>query len=165
MEFDGVRIEVPANAPLIMLRERQQPGRLLPIYIGGPEAQAIAYAHEGRTPPRPFTHDLMCTVIERLDAALTRVVITELRDTTFYAELVLRRGTESLVVSSRPSDAVALAVRVGAPIFCSEELLDEAGQDAPVDEAEGVEIEGEAEELVDEFREFLDHISPDDFAG
>ncbi|MGD9795334.1 MAG: bifunctional nuclease family protein [Acidimicrobiia bacterium] len=159
MELDGIRVEMPANAPLILLREKQDAGRLLPIYIGGPEAQSIAYAMEGRTPPRPLTHDLFRDVLASLGATLVRVVVTSLADRTFFAELVLEQGGSTRTVSARPSDAVALAVRTGSPIFCEAEVLDSAGQAPPATAPE------ESEELVDEFREFLDHINPEDFAG
>ena len=159
MELEGIRVEMPANAPLILLREHIEGGRVLPIYIGGPEAQSIAYALENRVPPRPLTHDLLRDVVASLGATVERIVITELREKTFYAELHLLAAGAAVVVSSRPSDAVAIAVRSGAPIFCAESVLDEAGQ-APAPAATE-----ESEELVDEFREFLDHINPEDFAG
>lgn len=161
MELVGIRVEQAAGTPLMLLRETTGPGRLLPIYIGGPEAAAIAYALEGVVTPRPMTHDLLKTVVEGLGATLERVVITELREHTFFAELELRQGEHLHRISSRPSDAVALAVRTGAPIFASTEVLDEAGQLPAPEETEG---EGE-EELVDEFREFIENVSPEDFAS
>jgi uncharacterized protein len=158
MELEGIRVEMPAHNPIVLLKERSGKGRLLPIYIGGPEAQSIAYAMEGRVPPRPLTHDLFREVLSTLGATLVRVVITALEEQTFFAELVLEHGGSSLTISARPSDAVALAVRTGSPIFCSTEVLDAAGQEPPAQEAE-------SDELVDEFRSFLDHINPEDFAG
>jgi bifunctional DNase/RNase len=156
MELLGVRVEMPANAPLILLQERSGARRMLPIFIGGPEAQSIMYALEGRVPPRPLTHDLLRDVIRILGAELTGVVITKLESETFYAELILVRAGEELRISARPSDAVALVVRSpGCPIWCEEPVLEQAGQ-TPQDDPE---------ELVDEFREFLDHINPDDFAS
>jgi bifunctional DNase/RNase len=162
MDVVGVRLEVPANTPVMMLREQQAPGRLLPIYIGGPEASAIHFALEGLVPPRPLTHDLMVTVLDALGASLQRVVISEMREHTFYAELHLQQHGDSLVVSARPSDAVALAVRLQTPIFASEAVLDEAGQMPTADQAdEG----GDADEILDEFRDFIEHVNPEDFAG
>jgi bifunctional DNase/RNase len=158
MELLGVRVELPANTPVVMLREEGTRGRVLPILIGGPEAAAIHSAMEGITPPRPLTHDLAVTLLTTLGATLERVVITEVRDHTFYAELHLRTATGQSVVSSRPSDGIALAVRTSAGIFAEESLLDEAAVEAP--EAGGEE---EEEAILDEFRDFLDDITPDDF--
>ena len=161
MELLGVRVELPANTPVVMLREEGEHPRVLPILIGGAEASAIHTALEGITPPRPLTHDLTVTVFQALGATLERVVITEVRDHTFYAELHLRTATGQTVVSSRPSDAIALAVRTDAPIFAEEGLLDEAGVAAP----EVAEDGSDEEAILDEFRDFLDDITPDDFAG
>ena len=157
MELVGVRVEVPANTPVVLLREQTGTQRILPILIGSPEASSIHAALEGITPPRPLTHDLFVDVLGRLGAALESVVVTEIRDHVFFAELHLRTGTGELVVSSRPSDALALAARTKAPIFATEQLLAEAGQEpaaaAPTEE----------EQIIDEFRDFLDDISPEDF--
>jgi bifunctional DNase/RNase len=155
MELIGVRVEVPANTPVVVLREQSGQQRLLPIVIGSPEASSIHAAIEGIEPPRPLTHDLMVDVVEALQASVVQVVITEMRDHIFYAELHLRdaAGT-SHQVSSRPSDGLALAARTGCPIFATEELLAEAGQVPPADEDEAI---------IDEFRDFLDDLNPDDF--
>lgn len=161
MELLGVRVELPANTPVVMLREHEtERPRVLPILIGGPEASAIHSAMEGIVPPRPLTHDLLVTVMLALGATLERVVITEVREHTFFAELHLRTAAGEIVVSSRPSDAIALAVRTTAPIFAEEALLDEAAVEAP-EEAQ----EGDEEAILDEFRDFLDDVSPDDFAS
>jgi bifunctional DNase/RNase len=117
---------------------------------------------EGIVPPRPLTHDLAVTVFQSLGATLERVVITEVKDHTFFAELHFRTPTGQTVVSSRPSDAIALAVRTTTPIFAEEALLDEAAVEAPEPE---LEEEADEEAILDEFRDFLDDISPDDFAG
>ena len=160
MELVGVRLELPANAPIVLLRESSGARRVLPIYIGGPEAAAIAYALENVQVPRPLTHDLLRNVLDELGAQARRVVVTELRDHTFSAEIELVVGKSTHRVSSRPSDAIALAVRTGTPIFAEEQVLDEAGQTA----AEvSDDPEEESEELVDEFREFIEHVSPEDF--
>lgn len=154
-----MRVEIPANTPMVLLQETAGDQRLLPILIGGAEASAIHYALEGVQPPRPLTHDLFVTVLQTLDAQLDRVLVTEVRDHTFYAELHLTTPAGPKVVSSRPSDAIALAVRCGAPLFASEELLDEVGQlPAP-------EPEDEAEEIIDEFKDFIEHVNPEDFGS
>lgn len=159
MELVGVRVEVPANTPMVLLQEQSGDQRLLPIYIGSGEATAIHYAIEGVDPPRPLTHDLFVTVLDELGSQLERVVITEVRDHTYYAELHLVTGEENRTVSARPSDAIALAVRTGTTLYASEELLDEVGQVPEVDE------EPEADEIIDEFKDFIENVSPDDFAS
>ncbi len=159
MELVGVRVEIPANTPMVLLQEQSGDQRLLPIYIGSPEATAIHYAIEGVNPPRPLTHDLFATVIGRLGAELDRIVVTEVRDHTYYAELHITTGDGNQTVSARPSDAIALAVRTGTPIYASDDLLDEVGQ---VPEADP---EPEAEEIIDEFKDFIENVSPDDFAS
>ena len=157
----GVRLEVPANTPVLMLREQAEPHRVLPIYIGTPEASAIHFALEGVIPPRPLTHDLLIDVLNELDASLDKVVITEVRDHTFFAELHLRRGDMDLTVSCRPSDAVALAVRAQAPIFAAPEVLDDAAH-VP-EEPEASDEDADADEILDEFRSFIDQVNPEDF--
>ena len=152
----GVRVEVPTNQPIVLLRE-EDGERHLPIFIGPPEATAIVYALQGMETPRPMTHDLFTTVLDDLGAELERVVITELQEGTFFAELELKRNGNAFTISARPSDAIALAVRQveSVPIFAEESVLDEAG----------VEFEAEDEESqVEEFREFLDTVTPEDFA-
>jgi len=159
LELLGVRVEVPANTPMVLLRESEGRQRLLPIYIGSPEASAIHYALEGVVPPRPLTHDLLLVVLEQLDASLTKVVVTEIRERTYYAELHLATPTGDKVISARPSDAIALAVRCSAPLFASEDLLDEVGQEP------AVEAEDDAAEIIDEFKDFIENVSPEDFAS
>src|SRR4051812_27525355 len=158
MDLLGVRLELPANTPVVLLRE-QTGDRVLPIYIGPEEAKAIAVALEGMAMPRPMTHDLLRDVLTSLGATLARVTVTELRDRTFYAELELRIDGRTVRVSSRPSDAIALAVRVDAPIYAAEDVLDEAAA-PPVEPEEDPE---EQEQIVDEFREFIDQVNPEDF--
>ena len=157
MDLLGVRVEMPANAPMVLLRERSG-GRTVPIFIGAPEATAIAMALDGVETPRPMTHDLMRDVFDSLAVDVARVVVTDLQDKTFYAELHLISGGEQCVVSCRPSDAIALAVRTGTPIFAAEAVIDEVGF------VEGEHDEDDQpEEVVEEFKEFLDTISPEDF--
>ena len=161
MELLGVRLELPANAPVVLLREQVGEQRVLPIYIGPEEAKAIALALEGVVPPRPLTHDLLRDVLGALEVTLQRVSVTSLEDRTFFAELELRVDGRTVRVSARPSDAIALAVRVEAPIYAAEEVLDEAA--AP--QEEDGEGEQEQEEIVEEFREFIDQVNPEDFAS
>jgi bifunctional DNase/RNase len=159
MELVGVRVEVPANTPVVVLREQTGVHRLLPILIGTPEAASIHAALEGIEPPRPLTHDLAVILLETLGATLTSIVVTEIRDHVFYAELNLDVAGSKKVISSRPSDAIALAVRTGCLIFASESLLDEAGQSPALEPAD------EEEAIIDEFRDFLDDLNPEDFRG
>jgi uncharacterized protein len=161
MHLSAVRVELPSNNPLLLLQETTGERRTLPIYIGPAEAQAIAFAQQGVETPRPMTHDLMRDLLEELGAAVECIVITELRDRTFFAEIRLIAAGQRHSVSSRPSDAVALAVRVDAVIYAEEELLDAEGVILPTDDDE--EEEAEADELVSEFRDFIEGISPEDF--
>lgn len=149
MEVVGVRVEMPSNQPIVLLKETGGE-RYLPIWIGAVEATAIAFAQQGVVPARPLTHDLMKDVVEALGVQLNAVNVTALRDGIFFADLVFSNGTE---VSARPSDSIALALRAGADIYASEDVLDEAG----------VPIPDEQEDEVEKFREFLDTISPEDF--
>jgi uncharacterized protein len=158
MELVGVRVELPSNAPIVLLRETQGQRRLLPIFIGGPEATAIAYALENVVPPRPQTHDLMKNLLDELGARIQKISVTELVDHTFYAEIELVLNGQTHRISSRPSDAIALAVRVGTPIFAAEDVLDEAGHTAAEDSEE-------PEDVVAEFREFIEKVNPEDFAS
>jgi uncharacterized protein len=145
----GVRVELPGNQPILLLKETQGE-RYLPIWIGAVEATAIAFAQQGVVPPRPLTHDLLKDVLDSTGNGLSEVHITEVKDNIFFATLVLESGVE---VSARPSDSIALALRTGSRILCAEEVLDEAGLDAPA----------EQEDEVEKFREFLDQVSPEDF--
>ncbi len=148
-------MELPSNTPIVLLRE-QGGERFLPIWIGPVEAMAISSAIDGIVPPRPQTHDLLTSVIQSLGATITRVVVTELRDNVFFADLVLEVGGNEVVVSSRPSDAVALAVRTGAPVYARTEVLEEAG----------IEIREEEEEAeIERFREMLEDLTVEDFLG
>jgi hypothetical protein len=162
MELVGVRVELPSNSPILLLREVGGEGRMLPIFIGGPEATAIAFALDGIEPPRPMTHDLFATVLGELGARLDRITVTELRDNTFFAELHLIGDGHDRTVSARPSDAVALAVRAGSDIFADEQVLAEAGY---LPDDEGDDDEPDAEEMVEEFREFINRVNPEDFAS
>jgi bifunctional DNase/RNase len=150
----GVRVELPTQAPIVLLKEREGE-RYLPIWIGAVEATAIALALQGNPTPRPMTHDLLKNLLEEVQVRVDRIVITELRDGTYYATIHMSRNGSSYEVSSRPSDAIALAVRVGVPIFANEDVLSEASI---------LIKDGEDEEQeVEKFREFLDQVTPEDF--
>ena len=145
----GVRVELPSNQPIVLLKEAAG-DRYLPIWIGAVEATAIAFAQQGIVPARPLTHDLLKDVLEALGAELEAVLITDLRDGVYYADLRFQDGT---TVSARPSDAIALAIRASTVIYAEESVLDTAG----------ISIADEQETEVERFREFLDQISPEDF--
>jgi uncharacterized protein len=149
LDVVGVRVEMPSNQPIVLLRETGGE-RYLPIWIGAVEATAIAFAQQGVVPPRPLTHDLLKNLLEATEQELVEVRITEVREGVFYAELVLSGGAE---VSARPSDSIALALRTGSRIVCAEGVLDEAG----------ILVPDEQEEEVEKFREFLDQVTPEDF--
>ncbi|MEA2828126.1 MAG: uncharacterized protein QOG43_2565 [Actinomycetota bacterium] len=159
MHLVGVRVEMPTNSPIVLLREADGEHRVLPIFIGAVEATAIAFALQGVETPRPMTHDLMRDLLVSLGIGVERVVITELRDRTFYAEIELTgSGTgNGTKVSSRPSDAIALAARLGTPIFAQESVLEEAGVTVSDDDEQEIEVE--------KFREFLEGVNPEDFAS
>ena len=160
MELLGVRLELPANAPVVLLREQGGGRRVLPIYIGQEEAKAIALALDGVTTPRPMTHDLMRDLLVSLGASVQRIVLTELRESTFFAEVELSLAGQLHRVSARPSDAIALAVRVEAAIFASDEVLNEGAATT----ADGGQPE-EQDQIVDEFRQFIEQVNPEDFSS
>jgi len=151
VEVMGVRVEMPSNQPIVLLKELDGL-RYLPIWLGAVEATAIAFAQQGVKPPRPLTHDLFKEVLSELGAKLNTVYLTELKDGVCYAQLNFEDGP---TISARPSDAIALALRTGSPILASEQLLSEAG----------IEIPDQAEDEVERFKEFLDQIKPEDFLG
>ena len=157
MEVVGVRIEMPSNQPIVLLKESQGT-RFLPIWVGAGEATAIAFAQQGVTPVRPLTHDLMRDLLESLDVTLTAVHLTDLKDGVFYATLNIRdEASKELSISARPSDAIALALRTQSTILATTELMDEAGIEIP-------SPNGEENQEVERFREFLEQINPEDFA-
>ena len=154
MELVGVRLELPTNTPILLLRETGG-SRYLPIWIGTNEATAIALALEGVEPQRPLTHDLLKVITESLGAVVSHVVVTELTEGTFFADLVMTRNGEEVHVSSRPSDAIALAARTESPVFAARSVLDEVGVEIHDSDEEEAEIE--------KFREFLEEVTPEDF--
>jgi uncharacterized protein len=163
MELVGVRVELPANQPIVLLKERDG-SRYLPIWIGAVEATAIAFALQGVETPRPLTHDLFVDVLQAMGVELAAVHVTDLRDGTFFAELQLIQGDKVFTVSARPSDAIALASRLEeVPILGAEAVLEEAGLE--IDTDEDGEESVDAEEEVRQFRAFLEGVDPEDFAG
>jgi len=160
----AVRVDLQSNTPVLLLQETTGEGRTLPIFIGNPEATAIAYALQGVTMPRPLTHDLIGDLLGALEISVERVIITELRASTYFAELHLRRGDERTVVSSRPSDAVAVAVRTETPLFVQDELMEAEGIILAIESDEDDDDES-VNELAEQFREFLDTVRPEDFSG
>jgi len=148
----GVRVELPSNQPIVLLKETTGE-RYLPIWIGAVEATAIAFALQGIETPRPMTHDLLRDILTETHVQVERILVSELKDRTFFATIQMHRDGRSSEVSSRPSDAIALAVRINAPIFAAEEVLDQAG----------IELKDDEETEVEKFREFLDQVSPEDF--
>jgi uncharacterized protein len=154
----GLNLEADTGSPLVLLREQEAPHRVLPIFIGGREALAIALALSGEPPPRPLTHDLLAALIEGLDARVEHVEVTEVRDGVFVAQLAVQGPRGGVSLDSRPSDAIALALRADAPLYASDEVLDHAGA------LMSTEVEERAiDEDVDRFRTFLDEIDPADF--
>lgn len=160
VQLAAVRVDLQSNTPVVLLQEAQGTKRTLPIFIGPPEATAIALAIQGVPTKRPMTHDLMRDLLEALGASLVQVVITELVETTYHAELRLDAAGRQLVVQSRPSDAIALAARTGTPLYVADDLLDAEGIVlAPDDETSN------PDELLGEFQRFLDQVKPEDFSS
>lgn len=164
VRLTAVRVDLQSSNPVVLLEETEGAHRSLPIFVGAPEATAIAFALQGVELPRPMTHDLMTDMLESLGTRLERVVVTKLVESTFFAELQLRTGEQSRVISCRPSDAIALALRTHSPLYVADDLMDAEGlliqpDDDDVDEDES------PEEIVGEFREFLDSVRPEDFSG
>ena len=170
MEVVGVRIEMPSNQPIVLLKEVDG-SRFLPIWVGAVEATAIAFAQQGMVAQRPLTHDLIADILEAADLTMTAVQVVQLKDGIFYAEIQVRTENGTVLkISARPSDAIAIALRTKSNILADSDLLDEVGIDIPerllADGEDGqatgsVSSDGELER----FREFLDQINPEDFAG
>ncbi len=152
MNIVGVRVELPTNQPIVLLQENEG-DRFLPIWIGAFEATAIAFAVQGVETARPMTHDLFKNVLDDLDVGVERVLINDLVDGTFFAEITMIADGGKHVISARPSDAIALAVRMDVPIYANEGVLDEAS----------IVMETADEDEIQRFRDFLDHVEPQDF--
>jgi len=163
VEVVGVRIEMPSNQPIVLLKELGG-SRFLPIWVGAVEATAIAFAQQGLEAQRPLTHDLIRDLLDRLDTTLTSVHITEIKDGVFYAELLMRNAAGAIeALSVRPSDAIAVALRTKSNIMVNSQMLDEIGIDIPEQSSDDVSASGDQE--LEAFREFLDGINPEDFVG
>jgi uncharacterized protein len=158
MVIYGVSFDMVGKQPIVLLKTVES-NKFLPIWIGHPEAAAILMKLQGATTPRPMTHDLIVDILGELEAKCTQVSVTELRDNTFFATITLQGADgKDIEIDSRPSDALALAVRSGAPIFAAEEVIAESAIEFEHD------VE-DTEEVVDRFKDFLDQVSPEDFAG
>src|SRR2546430_5114488 len=152
MHLVGVRVELPTNNPIVLLREADGQHRVLPIFIGAVEATAIAFALQGVVTQRPMTHDLLGNLLSELGVQVGRIVVTELREGTFYAAIEMAANGSQYAVSSRPADAIALAARLGTPIFADEVVLEEAAV---------LVSEEEDDDEVEAFREFLEQVNPE----
>src|ERR671917_2708547 len=156
MVIYGVSFDLVGKQPIVLLKTTDG-NKFLPIWIGHPEAAAILMKLQGASTPRPMTHDLLADVFEQLDAEVVRITVTELRENTFYASITVQQNGSEVEIDSRPSDAIAIAVRADAPIFAADRVIEESA----------IEFEGEEvneEEIVSEFKRFLDDVSPDQFA-
>ncbi len=157
MVIYGVSFDMVGKQPIVLLKTVEG-NRFLPIWIGHPEAASILMKLQGATTPRPMTHDLLCSMLGELEVRCTQIAVTELRENTFYASITLSVNGREMEIDSRPSDAIALAVRAGAPIFAADDVIAESA----------IEFEHEVEDtddVVEKFKEFLDQVSPEDFAG
>jgi uncharacterized protein len=157
MVIYGVSFDMVGKQPIVLLKTVDS-NKFLPIWIGHPEAAAILMKLQGASTPRPMTHDLLNDMLGELDVRCTQVAVTELRDNTFFASITLSANGRDMEIDSRPSDALALAVRTGAPIYAAEDVIAESA----------IEFEHEVEdqeEVVEKFKDFLDRVSPEDFAG
>ena len=156
MHIYGVSFDIVGKQPIVLLKTAEG-NKFLPIWIGHSEAAAILMKLQGASTPRPMTHDLVTAMLGELDAQVVRITVTELRENTFHASITIQQNGTEIEVDSRPSDAIALAVRAEAPIYGDDRVIEESA----------IEFEGEEvneEEIVDEFRRFLDHVTPDEFA-
>jgi uncharacterized protein len=156
MDIYGVSFDLVGKQPIVLLKTKDG-NRYLPIWIGQPEAAAILMKLQGASTPRPMTHDLLTEILSQLDAQVVRITVTELRENTFFAQVTVQMDGTEFEVDSRPSDAIALAIRAEAPIFAADDVIEESA----------IEFEGDdvnEEEMVAEFKRFLDDVSPEQFA-
>ena len=161
MVIYGVSFDLVGKQPIVLLKTADG-NKFLPIWIGHPEAAAILMKLQGAATPRPLTHDLVTDMLSQLDAQVTRITVTELKENTFYASITVQQDGSEIEIDSRPSDAIALAVRAEAPIFAAEEVIEESAIEF---EGEGEEVnEEEVQEIVSEFKQFLENVTPDEFA-
>ena len=157
MVIYGVSFDMIGKQPIVLLKTADG-NKYLPIWIGHPEAAAILMKLQGASTPRPMTHDLLSEMLQRLDAHVVKIAVTELRENTFYALITVAVNGSEIEIDSRPSDAIALAVRAEAPIFADDSVIEESAIEFEHDE------EGNDEQMVEEFRKFLDEVKPDDFS-
>src|SRR4029077_2311938 len=157
MQIYGVSLDLVGKQPIVLLKTADG-NRFLPIWIGHPEAAAILMKLQGASTPRPMTHDLVTDMLEQLDAQVIRITVTELKESTFYASITVQQNGSEVEIDSRPSDAIALAVRAEAPIFAADDVIEESA----IEFEDGEEVN--EEEMIDEFKRFLDDVSPDQFA-
>jgi uncharacterized protein len=166
MVIYGVSFDLVGKQPIVLLKTADG-NKFLPIWIGHPEAAAILMKLQGPAPPRPMTHDLVQEMLATLEAEIVRITVTELRDSTFYASITVQQDGQEFEIDSRPSDAIALAIRADAPIFAADDVIEESGiefenDDAPLD-ASQMSPE-QQQELSTKFREFLENVTPEQFA-
>jgi bifunctional DNase/RNase len=159
MQIYGVSFDLVGKQPIVLLKTTEG-NKFLPIWIGHPEAAAILMKLQGATTPRPMTHDLVADILAQLDAHVVRITVTELRESTFYAQITVQQDGSEVEIDSRPSDAIALAIRADAPIFAADEVIEESAIEFEGDEISQEDLEKE----VSKFKQFLDHVSPDEFA-
>jgi bifunctional DNase/RNase len=155
----GVSFDLVGKQPIVLLKTADG-NKFLPIWIGHPEAAAILMKLQSQSPPRPMTHDLLSDMLEQLEAQIVRITVTELRENTFYAQITVQQDGREIEVDSRPSDAIALAIRAEAPIFAADRVIEESAI-----EFEGEDVDQEVLDAeVAKFRHFLDEVTPEDFA-
>ena len=160
MAVYGVSFDLVGKQPIVLLKTVDG-NRFLPIWIGHPEAAAILMKLQNASTPRPMTHDLVTDILSQLDAQVVRVAVTELRENTFFAQVTIQQDGSEIEVDSRPSDAIALAVRAEAPIFVADEVIEESAIEFEGDEINDADLEKE----VSKFRSFLENVTPDEFAA
>jgi bifunctional DNase/RNase len=159
MNIYGVSFDLVGKQPIVLLKTAEG-NKFLPIWIGHPEAAAILMKLQSQAPPRPMTHDLMSELLEQLEAQVVRITVTELRENTFYAQITVQQDGREIEIDSRPSDAIALAIRADAPIFAADRVIEESAI-----EFEGEDVDQEVLEAeVAKFKHFLDEVTPEDFA-
>jgi bifunctional DNase/RNase len=159
MHIYGVSFDLVGKQPIVLLKTAEG-NKFLPIWIGHPEAAAILMKLQSASTPRPMTHDLVTDMLEQLGAQVIRITVTELRENTFYAQITVQQDGSEVEIDSRPSDAIALAIRADAPIFAADEVIEESAIEFEGDEINQEDLEKE----VSKFKQFLDHVSPDEFA-
>jgi bifunctional DNase/RNase len=155
----GVSFDLVGKQPIVLLKTADG-NKFLPIWIGHPEAAAILMKLQSQAPPRPMTHDLLSDMLEQLEAQVVRITVTELRENTFYAQITVQQDGREIEVDSRPSDAIALAIRAEAPIFAAERVIEESAIEFEGEDVDQDQLDAE----VAKFRNFLDEVTPEDFA-